>query len=135
MFLGHGIPVSGLSQVPSAQVSTIKPQSCCQSTGVCDQIRVKFPGHRVPESSLSHVASPRVQIKRQSCSQCTGFHLKPQSCCQSTGFCNQSVQHRLQSNSHVPRPMVSRIKPQSFSQATSFKNQTSLMFPGHRVPE
>ncbi len=141
MFPGHGFPVSGLSHVPSAQDSTIKPQSCCQSTGFCHQTSVKFPGHRVPESSsvmlpghkfppsdLSHV--PRSHVSR----------IKPQSCSQATWFQNQtSVMfpgHRFpQTNlSHVPRLEGSKIKPQSYSQASVFQNQTSVMFPGQRFP-
>ena len=40
-----------------------------------------------------------------------------------------------QSNiSHVPRPMVSRIKPQSCFQGTGFQIQTSVMLSGHRFP-
>ena len=87
------------------------------------------PGHRVPESNLSHVHKPK-------CSR-----IKPQSWIQATGFQNQtSVMfpgHRVpQSNlSHIPRTQGSTIKPQSWSQATGFHNQISVMFPGHRVPD
>ena len=87
-----------------------------------------FPGHRVPESSLSHVPRPQgTTIKPQSCSQATGF------------FHHTSVMfpgHRIpQSNiSHVPRPMVYRIKPQSCSQGTGFQNHTNVKFPGHGFP-
>ena len=78
MFPRHGVPVLGLSHVPSAQGSTIKPQVCGQCTGFCDQTPVNFPGHRVPESSLSHAASPQ------------GSRIKPQSCCQAAGFHQQT---------------------------------------------
>ena len=209
MLPSHGVPVPGLSHVPSAQGSTSKPQSCGQSTGFSDQTPVKFPGHRVPESSLSEFLRPQgSRIKPQSSCQSTGFQnqasvilsghrvpesslshivrlqgsrihrchfprsqgsrIKPQSCCQAIGYHHHNSViisgHRFpesngfpvtrqqgttiqtdvmfpgqnipQSNiSHVPRPMLSRIKPQSYSQATWFQNQTSVVFRGHRVPE
>ena len=142
MFPRHGVPLSDLSHVPIAQVSSIKPQSCGQSTGFCNQTPVKFPGHKVPESSLSHVARPQ------------GSRIKPQSCCRATGFQNQTVVmfpgHRIPESadvsfpghrvpesilsyvprlqgsrinlSHVPSPQGSRTKAQSVSQGTVFHN-------------
>ena len=129
MFPGHRFPESNRFYVHRKEGNTIKTD-------------VMFPGHRIPQSNISHV--PRPMVSR----------IKPQSCCQATGFQNQTVLmfpghrvsestdvmfpgHRIpQSNiSHVPRPMVSRIKPQSYSQGTCFQNQTSIVFPGHTVPE
>ena len=113
-----------------------------KSPGFCHQTSVKFPGHTFPESNLRHI--PRTHSSR----------FKPQSCSQATGFHNQtSVMfpgHRVpeSNHSHVPRPEGSTIKPQSCSQATEFQNppmtcsqatgfqnQSSVIFPGYRVPE
>ncbi len=63
MFPGNRFPESNQCHVPRTRGSsitplvmfpvnhgyTIKPQSCCQSTGFCDQTTFKFPGNRVPE--------------------------------------------------------------------------------------
>ena len=140
MFPVHRVPEPRLSHVPRAQSSTIKPQSCGQSTGFCDQTPVNFPGHRVPESSLSHFARPQgSRIHRCHFPRSQGSRIKPQSCCQATGFQNQASVllpgHRVpESNrSSVPRPQVSRIhrchipriqgsriNPQLCSHATGF---------------
>ncbi len=90
---------------------------------------VMFPGHRVLQSNLSHVASPQVSA------------IKPQSSSQATDFQNQTSVifpgHMVpESNlSHVCRTHGSTIKPQSCSQHKGVQNQTSVMFPGNRVPE
>ncbi len=36
---------------------------------------------------------------------------------------------------HVPRPQVSTINPQSCFQDTGVQNETSVVFPGNRLPE
>ena len=117
MLPGHRVPESSLSHVPSAQGSTIKPQSCGQSTGFCDQTPVNFPGHRVPESILSYV--PRLQGSRINLSHVPrpqGSRPKAQSCSQCTGFHQQTpvmwpVDRFLRSNpSQFPRPQGSRIR-------------------------
>ena len=124
----HRVQPSNLSPVVRPQGSTIKPQSCGQSTGFCDQTPVKFPGHRVPESILSYV--PRLQGSRITLSHVPSpqsSRTKAQSGSQGTLF------HNL-NRCHVPRPQFSRITPQSCSQTTGIQNQTSVMLPGHRVP-
>ena len=149
------IPESNLSRVPRIQGSRIKPQSYSVDTGFKNKIPVIFPGQRVPQSNLSHVAVHR--FLRSNPSQfCRpqGSRIKPQSCGQATGFQNQTdllfPRHRVpeSSLSHVARPQGSRIKPcscsqatgfqnppMSCSQATGFQNQSSVMFPGYRVLE
>ncbi len=86
-----------------------------------------FPGHRVPQSKLSHLARPQ------------GSTIKPQSCCQATGYNHQTSfmypGNRVpESNQcHVPTPRDSNIRPQSCSQCTGFHHQTSVMLPVHRL--
>ena len=65
MYPGHTIPQS-------------KQISCSQATVLQNHALVMFPGHRYPESSLSHVARPQ------------GSRIKAQSCCQATSFQNQT---------------------------------------------
>ena len=88
MWTVHRFLRTNPSQVPRPHGSRIKPQSCgqatgfqnptfscSQATGVPESTDVMFPGHRVPESILSYVPTPRgSSIRPQSCSQCTGFH-------------------------------------------------------------
>ncbi len=155
MFPGHRLPPSNLSHVPSPQDSTsnishdprprfpdqtqsvARPQgyrikhllSIPRPQGYHHQTSVMFPGHRGPQSNLSHVARPQCStIKPQSYSQETRFpesnlimflghrvsRIKERSCSQARGFHNQT---------------------QSCSHATGFYHQTSILLPGHRVPQ
>ena len=102
-----------------------------------------LPCHRVPQSNLSHVASPQGlrAIPSQVPSPQTS-RIKPQSCCHATGFQNQvSIMlpgHRVPESNlnhvpraqvsrihrcHVPTPQGSRINPQLCSQSTEFWNK------------
>ena len=102
--------------------------ACSHATGFQYQTSVMFPGHRVPESILSYV--PRLQdsgINLSHVPSPQSSRTKAQSGSQGTIF------HNL-NRCHVPRPQFSRITPRSCSQATGILSQTSVMFPGHRVP-
>ena len=87
-----------------------------------------FPGHTIPQS------------KQMSCSQATVFqnhasvifpgHMVPES---KLSRVPRTQGFRIKSQL-CSWTRVSKIKSQSCSQATGFHNQTSVIFPGHRVP-
>ncbi len=90
---GHSAQISTTSKsrchIPRPQVSRINLSSCSQAQGSRIKPQFMFPGHRVPESKLSHVPRhsfenlnrchvPRPQVTRitlQSCSQATGSRI------------------------------------------------------------